>query len=217
MIRTYVIGGVRVCREALEQTVASPGVVEVIGGSRHPLEASNDRRILEADVVVLIDPDLDDRRWLATLQAMQPTIEFVLVGLEQPERDLAGWLEVGIVYVGCEATLEEMVAALRQAAARQRALRPHLPSGLGLYRSSGGAPSVQPGLAVLTRREWEILGLVAEGCSNLDIAGRLYVALATVKNHVHNILEKLEVHARLEAVEKARRIGYTLAPVGARA
>jgi DNA-binding NarL/FixJ family response regulator len=216
MIRTYVIGGVRVCREALERTVASPGLVEVIGGSRHPLEASNDRRILEADVVLLIDPDLGDRRWLSTLQALQPAIEFVLVGLEQPERDLAGWLEVGVVYVGCEATLEEMLAALRQTAARSGSGWPHLPSGLGLRRSSGGASSVEPGLGVLTRREWEILGLVAEGCSNLDIARRLYLALATVKNHVHNILEKLDVRRRHEAVEKVRRIGYTLAPVGAR-
>ncbi len=52
---------------------------------------------------------------------------------------------------------------------------------------------------LLTRREREILQLIGEGFSNKDIARALYIEIATVKNHVHNILEKLEVDCRGQA------------------
>jgi DNA-binding NarL/FixJ family response regulator len=65
--------------------------------------------------------------------------------------------------------------------------------------------SERAGAARLTARELEVLQLVAEGLGNKQIARRLSVSLYTVKNHVHNILEKLQAHDRFEAVELARR------------
>jgi ATP/maltotriose-dependent transcriptional regulator MalT len=59
----------------------------------------------------------------------------------------------------------------------------------------------------LTRREREILGLIGRGLSNKEIAGSLRIELPTVKNHVHNILEKLRVTGRAEAVSAARARG----------
>lgn len=58
----------------------------------------------------------------------------------------------------------------------------------------------------LSRRELEILGLLAEGCSNQEIAARLFISLSTVKTHNQNIFEKLEVKRRIQAVEKAKRL-----------
>ena len=63
----------------------------------------------------------------------------------------------------------------------------------------------------LTEREREILRLVAAGLQNKEIAQKLGISLATVRNHVHNILEKLEVHSRLEAVLLAFRQGWVTA------
>jgi DNA-binding NarL/FixJ family response regulator len=60
------------------------------------------------------------------------------------------------------------------------------------------------GAGLLTPREREIASLIDEGMSNLDIAHRLDIELPTVKNHVHNILEKLQVHRRGEAVARLR-------------
>lgn len=57
--------------------------------------------------------------------------------------------------------------------------------------------------SMLTKRELEILNLLAEGCSNCQISKRLFISEKTVKNHVSNILDKLEVHDRLNAVIKA--------------
>jgi two-component system, NarL family, response regulator LiaR len=58
----------------------------------------------------------------------------------------------------------------------------------------------------LSKRELEILGLLAEGCSNLEIGEKLFVSLSTVKTHIQNLFEKLDVKRRTQAVEKAKRL-----------
>jgi DNA-binding NarL/FixJ family response regulator len=82
---------------------------------------------------------------------------------------------------------------------------PTRPSG-GL--AGTGAPDGGGGEAVLTRREAEILELVAEGLSNKEIAARLTITEGTVKNHVHNALEKLHLSNRVQAAAFAVRQGY---------
>jgi DNA-binding CsgD family transcriptional regulator len=64
----------------------------------------------------------------------------------------------------------------------------------------------------LTRREREILGLVVSGLQNKEVAQKLGLSLATVRNHVHNILEKLGVHSKIEAAALAFRAGWVLSP-----
>jgi DNA-binding CsgD family transcriptional regulator len=100
-------------------------------------------------------------------------------------------------------------------------------TGLGLARLSQRKPSQGVPLVVpasvkdrfapevekvsvesgLTRRELEVLHLMAEGSSNQEIADRLHVSLSTIKTHASSILEKLEVSRRTQAIEKARRLG----------
>src|SRR6185503_7235503 len=58
----------------------------------------------------------------------------------------------------------------------------------------------------LSKRELEILGLLAQGHSNQEIAAKLFVSVSTVKTHIQNLFEKLEVKRRLQAVEKAKRL-----------
>ena len=66
----------------------------------------------------------------------------------------------------------------------------------------------------LTDREKEILRWVAAGLQNKEIAHNLGISLATVRNHIHNILEKLDVHSKLEAVSLAFRQGWVSGPNG---
>jgi len=58
----------------------------------------------------------------------------------------------------------------------------------------------------LSKRELEILGLLAQGHSNQEIAAKLFVSISTVKTHIQNLFEKLEVKRRIQAVEKAKRL-----------
>ena len=76
------------------------------------------------------------------------------------------------------------------------------------------APVSLPKAPPLTDREKEILRWVAAGLQNKEIAHKLGISLATVRNHIHNILEKLDVHSKLEAVSLAFRQGWVSGPHG---
>ena len=90
--------------------------------------------------------------------------------------------------------------------------RPPASPALGPRPVEGRAgPSSSP---PLTRRERQVLGCIARGLQNKEIAGELRISLATVRNHVHAILEKLEVHSKLEALSLAVRQGWTDARSG---
>jgi DNA-binding NarL/FixJ family response regulator len=130
------------------------------------------------------------------------------MGLTQAEAELGDWARAGVVgYTGVDATLDGLVRAV------ERAFR----SG---PRSEPAAASPAPRIRIdlvagtedaqrrLTLREHEIMRLVGEGYSNQQIARRLCIALGTVKNHIHNVLEKLDVQTRLEAVNAVRRVGF---------
>jgi DNA-binding CsgD family transcriptional regulator len=95
---------------------------------------------------------------------------------------------------------------------------------LGAQRSGGSpegweplattGPVALPKAPPLTEREKEILRWVAAGLQNKEIAQKLGISLATVRNHIHNILEKLDVHSKLEAVSLAFRQGWVTGPNG---
>ena len=98
-----------------------------------------------------------------------------------------------------DARLKQLLSALRATATDAPASSP---------RSSPPvtAPAASP---PLTRREKEVLASIARGLQNKEIAAELRISLATVRNHVHAILEKLEVHSKLEALSLAVRQGWT--------
>jgi DNA-binding CsgD family transcriptional regulator len=81
-------------------------------------------------------------------------------------------------------------------------------NGNGNGNGTGTPADGSPEHHGLTPREVEVLGWVSAGLQNKEIAQRLSISLATVRNHVHNILEKLEVHSKLEAVSLAFRRGW---------
>jgi DNA-binding NarL/FixJ family response regulator len=79
----------------------------------------------------------------------------------------------------------------------------------GTEQSSGSkrqAPHGEP-VPELTRRELEILNLLGEGLRNQEIADRLFISTETVKSHVYNLFQKLEVKGRVRAVKRARELG----------
>ena len=97
---------------------------------------------------------------------------------------------------------EDLVSAIRAAVRGQATLHPRVAARLvqGVDQTGDDA------LADLSERELEILMLMAAGLSNQQIADRLIISLSTVKNHVHNIIDKLEAKGRTQAVAQAREL-----------
>lgn len=114
--------------------------------------------------------------------------------------------EAGVAgYVLQDDSQAELVRAVETAAAGDVWCPPRVAAVLMRRMGPNGAASVAPaGAARLTVREREILALIDEGMSNKEIARKLGIEIRTVKNHVHNLLEKLHVHRRAEAAALVR-------------
>ncbi len=212
MIRVYIITEVRSYGEALGQALQGTGRVEVVGSFGHRMEALDDLTTLEVDIVLLDVPWPEGPLWAAEIRAVVPEILVVVLGLAEAEHRMITWAQAGVAgYLGREASLEEVVDAIEGVTQRQAAFLPETATiALRRIASAAQAPTPASGERSLTTREREILHLVGQGLSNQQIARRLYIALPTVKNHVHNILEKLGVHRRIDAVTEIRRGGFVL-------
>jgi DNA-binding NarL/FixJ family response regulator len=109
-------------------------------------------------------------------------------------------------YVSREGSLHDLVAAIDSAARGEMLCTPRVAATLLRRVSSLAAerPPAQP-FARLTNRQLEIVRLIEQGLTNKEIARRLCIELPTVKNHLHNIFEKLDVHRRGELASVVRR------------
>ena len=133
-----------------------------------------------------------------------PTTKILMLTVSDAEEDLYEAIKAGANgYLLKEISVEEVAQAIRAVVQGQSLISPSMASKLlnefnALVRKAKGqqqlpAPS-------LTTREVDILRLVAKGMSNREIGGELFISENTVKNHVRNILEKLHLHSRMEAV-----------------
>jgi two-component system NarL family response regulator len=147
----------------------------------------------------------------ALLRAARPGVHVVVLAQADDDADLAGAVRAGARgYLLKDTSAEELVEALRAVAAGSSLLSPAMAARLldefaVLVRRSEGASE---GTAALSRRELEVLTLVAQGMNNRAIAETLFISENTVKNHVRSIHEKLQVHSRMEAVVRAVREGF---------
>jgi two-component system, NarL family, nitrate/nitrite response regulator NarL len=155
----------------------------------------------DPDVIVLDTATGDGLAAAREAAAAMPRARIVALGISETTDQLLPLAEAGIAgYVTREATHGQVADAVWRAAHDELACSPRMASSLLRHvrvlatRRSGEAAE-----AALTRRERQIVGLIDKGLSNKEIASRLCIELPTVKNHVHNILEKLHVSRRGEA------------------
>jgi two-component system nitrate/nitrite response regulator NarL len=165
------------------------------------------RDLLPPPSVALLDLGHPDG--LAAAQAMRdrlPAVRRVALGIREVEPDVIAWAEAGVDgFVSRDASLDDLMATVAAVAAGETLCSPKVAATL-LRRVATLAGERHPAAAhpPLTAREHEIVGLIDQGLSNKEIATRLRIELPTVKNHVHNLLEKLQVHRRGEAAAVVR-------------
>lgn len=202
MIRVLVADDHPIVRGGIVSLLAGADDIEVVGTASDGAEAIRLALDLTPDLVLmdLRMPVLDGDEATARILAERPGIRVVILTTYDTDASILTAIEAGASgYLLKAAPPEEILAGIRSVAAGEVALAPSIAATL-VRRVA--RPSVS-----LTARETEVLGLVAAGHSNPEIATRLHLSEATVKTHLIHVFEKLEVSDRTRAVTKAMELG----------
>jgi DNA-binding NarL/FixJ family response regulator len=204
MITLLIVTAVRFYREGLADALSRRPALSVAATAAGYDEARRLAAALEPDVV-LLDAGLPGARDLVSRPGCT-----VVVDVGDDENEVVAWVEAGASgYVPREASLDDLAATVERAARGEMHCSPRIAaymqqrlSQLSLYAGQRTPPShaVQ-----LTLREREIVELIGRGLTNKGIARHLGIEVATAKNHVHNILGKLQVEHRDDAAAWLRR------------
>lgn len=212
MIRVLIISDIRLYRDGLAHVLDLAENVTVVGASegvRQSLAQSNDGANAP-DVVLLDTTDPAVLTNVRELGRAFPDARIVALGVARDNQDVIACAEAGIDgYVFRDASLGELIATIESAARGELRCSPGLAATL-LRRVADLARHGSSGDTNVTRREREILELIDQGLTNKEIAARLFIEVATVKNHIHHILEKLGAKTRSEAAAKLRRMEYSV-------
>ncbi len=145
---------------------------------------------------------------LCELTRAYPATPLLAIGVRDEEHDVLACIESGAVgYVLQDGTLEELVDATQRALRDEPFASPHMIAMLMRRVAALSQNGRRDTVGALTTRELEIVALIEQGRSNKEIAAHLSIAVTTVKNHVHSILEKLKVHRRGEIAWVVRNPG----------
>ena len=195
-------------RESLRRSMEAEGLT-VVGEAQDGDEAVQLAEQLQPDVV-LMDvsmPVLDGVEATRLVRERAPAVQVVMLTMHADQDVVARAIRAGAVgYLVKDCTTEEVVRAVRLAASGESALSTELAAGmLNEMRTPPSPP--QPEESVLSKREEEVLQLIAEGASTTEVAARLFISVKTVKNHLASIYQKLDSRDRTQAVIHGVRMG----------
>jgi two-component system, NarL family, nitrate/nitrite response regulator NarL len=203
----FLIARTRFYREGLADALARVEGIHVAGAASGPEDALARVGLLAPDVVLLDTAVVGMLDLVRELTASSPGTRVVALALPERASEVVACAEAGVSgYVTEEASLADLVATVEGVARGEMRCSPTITATL-LRRvavlAAGHRAVLSP--PKLTARELEVLVLLDDGLSNQQIARRLCIELATVKNHVHHILEKLQIERRGEAGAYLRR------------
>ncbi len=210
-IRVLVVDDHALFRRGLEMVLAQEPDIEVVGEAGDGAEAVERAEELLPDVV-LMDIRMPRRSGIeacTAIKAAVPSAQIIMLTISDEEADLYEAIKAGATgYLLKEISIDEVATAIRAVAGGQSLISPSMASKLisefaQLVKRDDDRQQVPA--PRLTERELEVLRLVASGMNNRDIARQLFISENTVKNHIRNILEKLQLHSRMEAVVYAVR------------
>lgn len=218
MIRALIAGRCRVHLEALTAVLSQSHRVEVLGTASLREEVL--ARLHESPLdTVLIDATMTDAADIVSdVRQHARGVKVVVITEGETETEITRLAEAGVAgYVLPDGSLEDLLVAMESAVRGELYCPPRVAfsllrrvGALAAALGQGSEPGTHNPVDTLTRREREIIALVDQGLSNKEIARKLGIEVTTAKNHVHNILEKLHVHRRINASTWYRRGGFHL-------
>jgi two-component system, NarL family, nitrate/nitrite response regulator NarL len=207
VISLVVIAPVRLYREGVSALFEEREEFSVVGTATGRDDGLRFVQRLRPDVVLVALGPGAGPPFVRELVRSIPTVSVVMLGITDDDPEVLPLAEAGIAgYVTTEASGDEIVLIVESVARGEMPCSPKLAATLLQRVASLAEERHAPHpLAALTQRERQIVQLLGDGLSNKEIARALQIEVATVKNHVHNILEKLQVTRRAEAAAFAAR------------
>lgn len=209
-IRVLLIEDNRILRDGISAMINKQEDVTVAGVSDGRDNTLAKARAVKPHVV-LMDLGLDSQNSLDIVQSVKkefPGLKIIGMGLAPTQSDILEFVQAGAEgFILKNATVEEVIKTIRAVAGGETVLPYSMTGSLFTQVTEHALSKGKRNLKMavrMTQREKEIIALIVEGMSNKEIAGTLNIATFTVKSHVHNILEKLALHNRLQIANYAR-------------
>ena len=203
-IRVLLIEDNRLLREGITAMLNEQSDIRAVSSSGNG-DAMEKAKKLKPQVV-LLDLGLRSQNSLRIAETIKkefPKVEIVVMDLIPTQAEVAEFVQVGVSgFILKDATIDDFLHTIRSVAAGKKVLPTSLTDSLFSqiveYAVKNGKADRLMKAVKLTQREHQVVNLIARGMSNKEIASELHIAVHTVKSHVHNILEKLALHTRLE-------------------
>jgi two-component system, NarL family, nitrate/nitrite response regulator NarL len=206
IVRLFILSDVRLLCEGLVLALAQHPSVTVVGASDLSMSPAQIAE-LRPDVLLLDIAMHESLNISVALRQVLPNLKIVAIAVAEVEQEVIACAEAGVSgFVSRKGSAQDVVAAVH-CAVRGELVCSRRTAALLFSRVAALASmrSPPPDNGALTRREHEIVSLLNEGLSNKEIARQLRIQSATVKNHIHSILGKLQVRRRGEVAAQLRR------------
>jgi two-component system, NarL family, nitrate/nitrite response regulator NarL len=204
--RVLVVADVRLFRDGIVDALRRHTDMTVVAAAATFAEATRGSHDLHPDVILIDAAMTQCHETIASVVTERPEIKVIVIGIGSDSRSLIDYAEAGVAgFVPREGSIDDVLLAVERAARGELDCSPRQAAALLCRVTELARGTHHPSeRARLTLRESEVLRLIDHGFANKRIAGTLGIELATVKNHVHNILEKLQCRTRAEAAARSR-------------
>ena len=214
IVDVFLLAENRLLREALLRVFAKKNEIRVVGSNSYTPDIHEQIMAAMPTIIVLdsIGLSRSSAQLVSTLRSAIPDVKFVMVDMDADELTFLRAVRAGVVgYVLKDASAIELVSTIRSVAAGEAVCPPSLTAALFRYasRPPNTVASISWGAELgLSRREQQLMTLLRDGLTNKAIASQLNISEQTVKNHVHNIMQKLGARDRLSAVRRCEVLRF---------
>jgi len=206
-INLLLVNETRLMGNVIAAALEGESDINVVGCATNIDDAMEIVREKEVDVALVSTrlPDLGALKLTNAITELKPSTKVLALGLTEEKQHVLRYVEAGATgYVLKDDSLEDLIETVRAAQDGKVFVSPQIAAAImerlsGLARIFSDVENNITNATDLTSRELEVLKLISEGRTNQQIAENLVIEIGTVKNHVHNILDKLHVSSRREA------------------